>query len=241
MSIAFRMAAYSMPWSGSIRSGAIRPLRYEKYWDKGAGLRWKLLHDRIDSIRLQKIDGIWFPVYGEARQFSWDFEPAPGFARDDFKDMDFHSDEEAFATGMLVVTSRPSCLFTVQVDPATVVLNKGVPAERFSISFPKGTLVHDDFLQTDYEVGGVFHREHSPSYILTERPKPGSRCCKAVPSGKGIPSAIGFFRPRQDGSDYRDVVLPLHSEDGVSLEHSEISNKALSISWRVENETHVCG
>ncbi|HEX2972961.1 MAG TPA: hypothetical protein VHP11_11550 [Tepidisphaeraceae bacterium] len=129
-----------------------RPLRYEKYNNRGEFVRWKLLHDRVDNVQLAQIDGIWFPVYGEVQQWGWDYEAAPGFSREDCL-REMKSVEDGFAKKMLVVKLDPSCLFTVHVDPATIRLNKGVPAERFSIDFPDRTAVHDVLRGIDYVVG----------------------------------------------------------------------------------------
>jgi len=53
-------------WIDTERS--FRPLKIEKYKRSEKDGRWKLLSQRIDNIKLKKIEGVWFPVSGE-RQF----------------------------------------------------------------------------------------------------------------------------------------------------------------------------
>ena len=127
-----------------------RPLKYEKYRSDDGRLAWKALYERVENIRLQKIDGVWFPTHGEYQQFGYDFVPAPGHTEQELSRLPM-----ADAMQKVDVVLRPSAKYSVDIDPESIQINKGIPAAEFTIVFPQGCLITDEFTRLTYTVGEI--------------------------------------------------------------------------------------
>ena len=127
-----------------------RPLKIEKYWGIEGRNRWKVLNQRVDNIRLEKVDGIWFPVEGISSHFTIKETKLPeGMTDAEFIAL---SPEERQQQAIFEIEkSPPAC--NVKIDPNSIEINKGIPPEKFTIQFPHGCRVYDEFAQIGYIVG----------------------------------------------------------------------------------------
>jgi hypothetical protein len=111
-----------------------RPRRLELYIQSRRGPpTWGVLYYRVDRVRLQQVDGYWIPVEGVQAGFN------PAESR------------KAAQTGGKLEPMAPPLHYVVHVP--TVRINKGIARSMFTVDFPPGTRVLDQFLggQT-YEV-----------------------------------------------------------------------------------------
>jgi hypothetical protein len=127
-----------------------RVLKYDKYVSYTGKMQWKELHQRVHDIKLELIDGIWFPIHGQSEFYSRDLKPVAPFKEADYEGLSW---DQAVEKGLEVVYGKVH-RHTVEVDPATVRINRGVPPERFTIEYPVGAFVADEFTNTQYRVGG---------------------------------------------------------------------------------------
>jgi len=127
-----------------------RILRIELYRNKPDPIRWKALVRRVDNIKLRQIDGVWIPVEGEFHNFRPRQVPAAGLTKEDIDKM---TPEEALLN--IDYELRPLVpMRLVKIDPESVSVGKEIPTEKFTIQWPRGTDVWDDFRQFGYKVGG---------------------------------------------------------------------------------------
>lgn len=133
-----------------------RVVRYEKYINEHGRLRWKVLHQRIESTKFENIDGCWFPVAGKVDMISNDFEPEPTTQRTSAGPATTEPEE----SGLKVVQTRVY-RYDVEVRPGSTTVNKAIPKEKFAVEFPPGCLVVDDLLNTQYRVGGTVPKQLS--------------------------------------------------------------------------------
>ena len=111
--------------------------------------RWKQLQRRVDKVKLQQIEGVWIPVEGERTSFYTIEKPKRGLTEDDVLRMppeqavrNIEWEPEPMAPARLI-----------KLDPASVSFGKEIPADKFSIEWPLGTLLWDDFAQIGFTVG----------------------------------------------------------------------------------------
>lgn len=126
-----------------------RTLRLERYISEPDPIRWEALVRRVDNIKLQQIDGIWIPIEGEFHNFSPRQVPISGLTKEDIKKM---KPEEALSK--IDYELRPLVpMRLVRINPESVSVGKEIPAKKFTIQWPKGTDIWDDFMQFGYKVG----------------------------------------------------------------------------------------
>ena len=172
-----------------------RPLKIEKYHAIEGQNRWVALNQRVDNIVLREIDGTWFPVEGISRFFRVkNLDPPPGMSLNEF---DALSPEERTRIGVFEIVSSPLARI-IQVDPASVKINSGIPQESFVVKFPVGCRVYDEFAQTGYVVGGKGLLDKA---VLT--PPDGSIEDGNVP-GNHEDRAVG----KKDGGLERELLQP---------------------------------
>jgi len=133
-----------------------RPLRIEKYYgDKGplsvgGRNRWQVLSCRIEKIKLEKIDGVWFPVDGIATWFSTKtILPPDRMTEDEFRRL---ARKKQRSIGKFIQESRTGPK-RMRVYHDTVRINKGIDPKKFTVKFPQGCKMWDDNLETSYTIG----------------------------------------------------------------------------------------
>ncbi len=127
-----------------------RPLRFEKYYGFGGNNRWKVLSRRVDNIKLEKIEDIWFPVEGTRTTYKKGTLTRPNqMAEDEWESL---SDKQQYQVG--IFSNEPmGNTRLLKIDRDSIRINKGIPDQRFKINFPIGCVVWDDFKQIGYTVG----------------------------------------------------------------------------------------
>jgi hypothetical protein len=135
-----------------------RPLKIEKFYSpdyKHADIseRWRAIVKRLDNIKLKEIDGIWFPVQGDCHSFTSDWLPPEGMTKEEFKKAFSHLPEEKQREKARYVIIPRVPKRRIEVD--TIKINKGIDPKKFTVNFPQGCRVWDEFRQIGYVVGGV--------------------------------------------------------------------------------------
>ena len=136
-----------------------RALKYEKYVSVEPPRRWRYLLLRVDNVKLTLSDGIWFPTEGEVQFFRlrrrWPSSSEPDRPKPSKQELAELSFREQLALGYIEAESSPGKVGKrLLVIPAeSLRLNQGVPDEAFRLTFPEGTYVADDRIQTSYVAG----------------------------------------------------------------------------------------
>ena len=129
-----------------------RPLKLEKYNDDNDPDHYiKQLRLRLDNIKLDMIDGIWVPVYGQRKLFRTELVPPA-----DMTFTKFHllsAKQQRDAAVYKTTFDAELKIRKLTIDPASIQLNKGIPAEYFSIEFPNGCDVFDSRIKKSYVIG----------------------------------------------------------------------------------------
>jgi len=142
-------------------SRGYRPLTIEKYISSDdpnslAGLRgerWTYLKKKIDIDELKQIHGIWFPIAGEKMLYTIVPEfTLQGKSEDDIRKENPDLSDEELAKAIKLV-NRPFHA-RKRVEFSDIVINRGIDPEKFTIRFPLGCKVWDDFASMGYTVGG---------------------------------------------------------------------------------------
>jgi len=128
-----------------------RPLRIEKYRSIAGKNRWQVPTRVIEKIKLEKINGVWFPVEGETCGFfTKKVLPPVGMTEADIRRLPPGKWREV---STFVMKPGDTGTVRVKVNKDTVRINKGIDPGKFTIEFPQGCRVYDDFLQLAYVVG----------------------------------------------------------------------------------------
>lgn len=149
-----------------------RVLKLELYKSAPPPMRWKEARWRVDKIKLQQIHGTWIPVEGDSHSLTTEEVPKPGVSEEALRNMD--PEEVPLHLDFKPVPRGP--MMRVQVDVDSLSFGKQIPLERFTIQWPAGTTIWDDFIQTAYKVGaqGAVSLRDSPVDELPEVPAPRS-------------------------------------------------------------------
>jgi hypothetical protein len=128
-----------------------RPLKFEKYKSLGGGNRWKVLIHSMDKIKLEKIDGIWFPIDGRAFWFyTKKIMPPKGMTVTEFRRIPIEKGEQL--ARYIQVPSKNSNS-KARINKETIRINKGIDPKKFTIEFPPGCEMWDDFRKVKYTIG----------------------------------------------------------------------------------------
>jgi len=145
----------SVHWSYDVRAWIdyqrdYRPLKFEKYRSIPGKNRFKVVSRRVDNIRLEQIDGIWLPIEGTRTTFSTnDIDPPKGMTAARFGAL---PSEQRLQLGDFRLTPMVPTR-KLEIDVESIRLNKGISPEAFTIAFPKGCEVYDEFAGNRYIVG----------------------------------------------------------------------------------------
>lgn len=148
-----------------------RPLRIETYYGYQGPMsiqqaisrqkRWMIFRNIIDKIKLEKIDGLWFPVDGTFIYFQPAvILPPAGMTTDLFQNLPL---ERQVMTGKFEQKEAPSAQERLLIDLNTVRINRGIDPKKFAIEFPKGCEVWDQTRLKNYTIG----QEGDPSVDKT--------------------------------------------------------------------------
>jgi beta-lactamase regulating signal transducer with metallopeptidase domain/polyhydroxyalkanoate synthesis regulator phasin len=151
----------SVNWAYDVRAWVdyqrdYRLLKFEKCRSISGNNRFKVVSRRVDNIRLKQVDGIWLPVEGSSTTFSTnDYGPPKGMTLAQFVALPA---EEQKQVGVFKLTpmAPPRRL---EVDVKSIRLNKGIPPERFTVVFPDGCEVYNEFTGNRYVIGEPSERE----------------------------------------------------------------------------------
>lgn len=151
----------SVNWAYDVRAWIdyqrdYRLLKFEKYRSISGKNRFKVVSRRVDNIKLIQVDGIWLPIEGSRTTFSTnDYGPPKGMTLAQFAALPM---EEQKQVGVFKLTpmAPPRRL---EVDVKSIRLNKGIPPERFTVAFPDGCEVYNEFTGKRYVVGEPSERE----------------------------------------------------------------------------------
>ncbi|MBL7152124.1 MAG: PD40 domain-containing protein [Phycisphaerae bacterium] len=127
-----------------------RPLKFEKYLSIPGKNRFKAISRRVHNVKLKQIDGIWLPIEGERTTFSTnDIHPPEGMTAARFGML--HNEKRrrlgVFKLKPMAPTRR------LEIDVESIRLNKGIPPKTFTIDFPEGCEVYNEFAGNRYIVG----------------------------------------------------------------------------------------
>ena len=128
----------------------MRPLRFDKCYSVEGKNRWKVINNRVDQIKLTKVNGIWLPIEGVRTYYKRTLQAPEGMAREEFKKLSL---SERRIKGTWIVQRNPATTRKVTIDPNTIKVNQEIPDSSFVIEFPARTKVWDDFLEKAYTVG----------------------------------------------------------------------------------------
>ena len=126
-----------------------RILKLEMYDSKPPPMRWKEIYRRVDNIKLQQIRGVWIPTEGESHSLLVEKVPKPGVSAEEVEKME--PEKAVSYVDYRVVPMLP--MKRITVDANTVAFGEEIPAEKFTIQWPDGTDVWDDFAQMSYRTG----------------------------------------------------------------------------------------
>jgi len=130
-----------------------RPQKIERYRRlEGHGL-WELIDHRIDGIELRRIEGIWFPVAGTRQAFRTEQLPPVGMSEEEFNKAFSHLEPSERKKHMRVQITPRHPKRRIEVDIKTIKINKGIDPKQFTVDFPIGCRIWDDFTQVGYRVG----------------------------------------------------------------------------------------
>ena len=128
-----------------------RPLKIERYQSIGGKKRWKVVRQQIEKVKLQKIDGVWFPVEGTSSTFFIkNILPPVGMTETEFFRLPRN---RVFEEGEFVMMPDRYGSVRIKVYEDTVRINKGIAPEKFTIEFPHGCRVYDDYAEISYTIG----------------------------------------------------------------------------------------
>ncbi len=197
-----------------------RILRLDRYKSKPGPRRWKELRRRVDNIRLQRIDGVWIPVEGEFHNFSVRELPIPGMTKEEYKRM---SVEEA--RQKLKYETKPLVpMRVITIDPESISLGKEISAEKFTIRWPEGTDIWDDFLQYGYRFGvDAPQIEETPEL---DKPRVPERSRNVDDGSTGRGHEQDTAHRTNDDQDSESATLPFTGESGSGSYSADRS-------WRV--------
>jgi hypothetical protein len=124
-------------------------VKYEKYFSLEGNRKYKALVYRVNDIRHEKIEGVWFPVFGKFQAFSPEYQVPTGYTREELESM---SPENAEALLEIVPTPMVA-VREVHVEPTSVRIGHDIDDATFTIEYPHGAVIYDEFLRTHYTVG----------------------------------------------------------------------------------------
>lgn len=135
-----------------------RPLRIETYYgDKGPLhvfgriRRWQGPMQIIQDIKLEKINDVWFPVDGTLTFFKHEVVSSlDRMTAGQFRRLPLRKRREL---SKYVFEPMPSKSRRVRVHRDTVRINSGIDPKKFTIEFPKGCKIVDNFRLAQYTVG----------------------------------------------------------------------------------------
>ena len=145
----------SVHWAYDVRAWIdyqrdYRPLKFEKYRSIPGKNRFKVVSRRVDNIKLEQIDGVWLPIEGTRTTFSTnDIDPPEGMTAARFGTL---PSEQRLQLGVFKLTPMVPTR-KLEIDVESIRLNKGISPEAFTIAFPKGCEVYDEFAGNRYIVG----------------------------------------------------------------------------------------
>jgi hypothetical protein len=150
-----------------------RPLKIEIYrapgrddeWP-GQG-KWDALWKRVANIKLERIDGVWFPVRGDRYFFEQETLGPDGMSKEEFRKAFGHLSKEEALKKLRHVTLPK---YHRRIELTNVRINRGIPDEKFRIDFPKGCEVWDGMKRERYIVGEASERyaQMSDAEIIAE-------------------------------------------------------------------------
>jgi len=143
-----------------------RPLRIEKCESLDGENRWKVPVRIVEDIELAQIDGVWFPIRGTRSGYHVKkMLPPEGMSQEEFDKLSPLEFDEIRPKCRFVMERSSASPNVLEIDPATIQINKGIPDEAFRVAFPPGCVVWDEFLQMGYTVGGEPDPGHNISTI----------------------------------------------------------------------------
>ncbi|MHC4097501.1 MAG: M56 family metallopeptidase, partial [Planctomycetota bacterium] len=151
----------SVNWAYDVRAWVdyqrdCRLLKFEKCRSISGKNRFKVVSRRVDNIKLKQVDGIWLPIEGRRTTFyTNDYGPPKGMTLAQFAALPTE-EQERVGVFKLTPMSPPRRL---EVDVKSIRVNKGIPPERFTIAFPDGCEVYNEFTGNRYVVGQPSERE----------------------------------------------------------------------------------
>ncbi|HIJ52460.1 MAG TPA: hypothetical protein HPP66_04820 [Planctomycetes bacterium] len=151
----------SVNWAYDVRAWIdyqrnYRLLKFEKCKSISGKNRFKVVARRVDNIKLKQIGGIWLPTEGRRTTFyTNDNGPPRGMSLARFAALSAQ-EQDRVGVFKLIPMSPPRRL---EVDVESIRLNKGIPPERFTIAFPDGCEVYNEFTGKRYVVGQPSERE----------------------------------------------------------------------------------
>ena len=148
--------------------------------------RWRAVCEVVDNIRLRQIDGVWFPIQGERQTYRQEWLPPKGMTKKEFKKAYAHLPEaEQYKKARYVTTARTP---KHRIDIDSIRINKGTEPEKFTVEFPEGCRVWDDFLKVGYDFKSNRTKKEWDEILEEGRKQSEQQKFKEVLIGKAAPS-----------------------------------------------------
>ncbi|MHC4552097.1 MAG: hypothetical protein ACYSUT_04935 [Planctomycetota bacterium] len=126
-----------------------RPCKIEKYKDFGRAKKWQVITERVKVDDLMKIKDIWVPVSGTRELFMSRITCPESMS---LKEFQYLPESEQNSRGIVSTKSRG--IQGIRADIESIEVNAGISDEKFSVEFPQGCGVWDEFTNLAYTVGG---------------------------------------------------------------------------------------
>lgn len=137
----------------------LRPLRIETY----RGTDDTQLRYRIDNINLEQVGDTWMPVAGTFTFYRKKVTPLNGFTLNSLRKL-----LPGEVSVNVKIKREPSKLGPQQITISNWEILDDLDNELFTIDFPKGAKIWDDFLQKGYTVGEVKTLSDLESILIDE-------------------------------------------------------------------------
>ena len=124
-----------------------RPLAWQIYLGYNGKNRFKATYRQVDHVQLRKINGQWIPISGEFTSFI-----VNAVKPSNMTDAQVNSLTHEQVIGVLDLRVVPEMKILIHLVPNSIRVNEPLPEGTFTINYPKGCMVVDDFTNSSSTV-----------------------------------------------------------------------------------------
>lgn len=188
-----------------------RPCKIEKFRDFGKTKKWQAMTECVKVDDFSKINDIWIPVSGTRELFT-----ARIACPKSMKLKEFQSLSESEQNSMGIVSTKSRGIQGVKADIKSIEVNAGIPDGKFSVEFPQGCGVWDEFTNLAYTVGG----RHGAYEIENNIKEIENAKVKTNPVEVSVDDS-----PSSDLSDKQNVLDEVHEAETKKTSEAKIGQK----------------